>query len=175
MISSDDMDSNDLWAQRNDSTSSLFWKSDYKTTAKKLFVISFTFLSNLQVPQFQSLDSAVVNQAFWTRTSGPSKAPEVRSYDRQLITLLMIKYSLKIWRLFHCEKVINAEFHFHRAKIFISLELKCSNYIPSYHRHYQIDSPIYDIWEDFAISLRIGPIVRSNSNGFPGRLRTRTR
>ena len=71
MISSDDMDSNDLWAQRNDSTSSLFWKSDYKTTARKLFVISFTFLSNLQVPQFENIESANVNQGvldqnFWS-------------------------------------------------------------------------------------------------------------
>ena len=44
MISSDDMDSNDLWAQRNDSTSSLFWKSDYKTTAKKVIRHFFCLL-----------------------------------------------------------------------------------------------------------------------------------
>ena len=123
MISSDEMDSNDLWAQRNDSTSSLFWKSDYKTTAKKLFVISFTFLSNLQVPQFQSLDSAVVNQTFWTRTSGPSKAPEVRSYDRQLATLVMVKYSLKnmkiisLWKSYKCWVSFSQSENFHFAWI----------------------------------------------------------
>ena len=77
---------------------------------------------------FRSLNLKTLSQqmwirAFWTRTSAPSKAPEVGSYDRQLITLLMIKYSLKIWRLFHCEKVINAEFHFHRAKFSFPLIL----------------------------------------------------
>ena len=92
MISSDDMDSNDLWAQRNDSTSSLFWKSDYKTTAKKLFVISFAFLSNLQVPQFENIESANVNQGvldqnFWSfegSGSGILWSPADHSIDDKL-------------------------------------------------------------------------------------------
>ena len=158
VISSDDMDSNDLWAQRNDSTSSLFWKSDYKTTAKKVIRHFFCLLIESSGP--------------WIWKHWVSKCQSGRSEPELLVPrrlrkwdLIIVSWSLywwwntvwKIWRLFHCENVKNAEFHFHRDEIFISLGFKCSNFIPSYHRHYQIDSPIYDIWDECAtcISLRM--------------------